>query len=151
MRGRFLNSVAVMENRMARILTDYFCTADPEKRELFFNEVATSHFLSLRNKKGVLMSIIKKDYPRFLEENREALNALDEIAQFRNQLAHSTIDVSESALKRPIEEGIGFIGWKAGKPLTELEFQSWEVKANMIHSCLSTLASILPFKDVANK
>ena len=36
LRGRFLNSVAVIERDIAIILTDYFCTSDSVKREVFF-------------------------------------------------------------------------------------------------------------------
>ena len=36
LRGRFLNHVAVIEKEIAVILTEYFCTEDETKRELFF-------------------------------------------------------------------------------------------------------------------
>ncbi len=36
LRGRFLNSVAVIECDIAVILTKYFCAVDESKRELFF-------------------------------------------------------------------------------------------------------------------
>ena len=53
--------------------------------------------------------------------------------------------MSEEALKRPIEEGIGFIEWEEGAPMTERQFNDWEVKANMVSSCLSEVKRLLPF------
>lgn len=56
LRGRFLNSVAVIEWHIAVILTEYFCTEDENKRELFFGEVAEK--LSLQMKKEILIDIV---------------------------------------------------------------------------------------------
>lgn len=47
MRGRFLNHVAVIEREIAVIPTEYFCTEDDQKRQLFFERVAER--LSLQN------------------------------------------------------------------------------------------------------
>ena len=69
LRGRFLNSVAVIERDIAAMLTEYFCTTDEEKRELFFSKVAEK--LSLQKKKEIIIEIVKADYPRYWEENKE--------------------------------------------------------------------------------
>lgn len=145
LRGRFLNSVAVIERDIAAILTEYFCTIDEEKRELFFNKVAEK--LSLQKKKEILIEIVKADYPRYWEENKEFLNSLQQIQEFRNKLAHSVLDVSDEALDRPLEEGVGFIQWQKGIPITDEEFQEWEVKANMLCSTLSDIKRLLPYKE----
>jgi len=60
-------------------------------------------------KKEILIEIVKADYPRYWEENKEFLNSLQRIQEFRNKLAHSVLDVSDDALERPLEEGVGFI------------------------------------------
>lgn len=145
LRGRFLNSVAVIEHDIAAILTEYFCTIDEEKRELFFNKVAGK--LSLQKKKEILIEIVKADYPRYWEENKEFLNSLQQIQEVRNKLAHSVLDVSDEALDRPIEEGVGFIQWRKGAPVTDEEFEEWEVKANMLSSTLSDIKRLLPYKE----
>ena len=145
LRGRFLNSVAVIERDIAAILTEYFCTIDEEKRGLFFTKVAEK--LSLQKKKEILIEIVKADYPRYWEENKEFLNSLQQIQEFRNKLAHSVLDVSDEALARPLEEGVGFIQWRKGDPITDDEFQEWEVKANMLSSSLSDIKRLLPYKE----
>ncbi len=145
LRGRFLNYVAVIERDIAAILTEYFCIIDEAKRELFFFKVAEK--LSLQKKKEILIEIVKADYPRYWEENKEFLNSLQQIQEFRNKLAHSVLDVSDEALARPLEEGVGFIQWQKGAPVTDEEFQDWEVKANMLHSTLSDIKRLLPFKE----
>lgn len=145
MRGKFLNSVAVIERNIAVILTEYFCTNDEEKRELFFVKVAEK--LSLQKKKEILIDIVKTDYPRYWEENKDFLNNFQQIQEFRNKLAHSVLDVSDEALSRPLEEGIGFVQWKKGTPVTTAEFQDLYVKANMLSSKLSDIKRLLPFKE----
>lgn len=147
MRGRFLNSVALIERDIALILTDYFCTLDQEKKELFFYHIVTAPFFSLKNKVETLFRIVKKDYPRYWDENSDILRDLDDIMAFRNKLAHSVIDVSDTALERPLEDGIGFVDWKAGEPITDKQFQDWEVKANMVHTCLIEIKRLLPYKE----
>ena len=147
LRGRFLNSVAVIERDIAVILTEYFCTSDPAKQELFFRHVVTSPSFTLRAKKDVLIRIVKNDYPRYWDEHSEVLKDLDEIMAFRNKLAHSVVDVSECALARPLEKGVGFVDWKQGEPITDEQFQEWEVKANMVSTCLVEITRLLPFKE----
>jgi hypothetical protein len=145
LRGRFLNSVAVIERDIAAILTEYFCTIDEAKRELFFIKVAEK--LSLQKKKEILIEIVKADYPKYWGENKEFLNSLHQIQELRNKLAHSVLDVSDEALARPIEEGVGFIQWQKGVLITDEEFQDWEVKASMLLSTLSDIKRLLPVKE----
>lgn len=117
-RGRFLNSVAV-------ILTEYFCTTDEEKQDLFFKKVAEK--FSLQKKKEILIEIVKNDYPLYWVNNKEFLNSLQNIQEFRNKLAHSVLDVSDYALSRPLEEGVRFVQWKKGEPVTDKDFNEWEI------------------------
>lgn len=147
LRGRFLNLVAVIERDVALILVDYFCTEDQDKRKLFFTQVVNAHSLSLNAKKDILVKIVKNDYPSYWDKNSDILKTLDEILQFRNKLAHSVVDVSEEALARPIDKGIGFIEWKEGEPVTDADAEEWEVKANMVLSCLSDIKRLLRFKE----
>ena len=145
LRGRFLNHVAVIERDIAVILTEYFCRENKDKRALFFTEMAEK--TSLQKKKELLFNIVKADYPRFWEENAEHLNELQLIQEFRNKLAHSIVDVSEEALSRPPEAGIGFLQWKGGRLVTDREFDEFVVKANMVLSVLGDVRQLLPFKE----
>ena len=145
LRGRFLNYVAVIERDIAVILTKYFCTEDEPKRELFFEKVAEK--LSLQNKKEIFIEIVKNDYPGYWEENKEILKSLQIIQEFRNKLAHSVVDVSDEALLRPIEEGVGFVQWRKGQPITDQEFEDLEIKASMVSTTLKDIMQLLPFKE----
>lgn len=147
MRGRFLNHVAVIERDIALILTDYFCTSCASKRQIFFDNIVTKGFFGLRSKRDVLYRILKQHYPRYWEDNQKQLKAFDEIADFRNRLAHCVVDVSEEALSRPIEEGVAFIDRLDSDPITEDRFNSLEVMTNMLSSCLSDIRRLLPFKE----
>lgn len=144
LRGRFLNTVAVIEHDISSILTQYFCIDDEEKRELFFSEVAGR--MTLNAKRALLIKIVRRDYARYWDENGTFLVTLEDIQTLRNKLAHSIVDVSDGALTRPLEDGIGFVQWKGGQPITEAEFNEWEVKANMVLSTLSDIKRLLPFK-----
>ncbi len=145
LRGRFLNSVAVIERDIAVILTKYFCTTDKSKQELFFLKVAEK--MTLDRKKQVLTEIVKNDYPSYWEELKPFLIDLKKIQEFRNKLAHSVLDVSDEALARPIEDGVGLVQWEKGKPITDKEFEEWEVRANMVISTLINIKRLLPFKE----
>jgi hypothetical protein len=144
-RGRFLNSIAVIEHDIAKLLTEYFCTSDPFKQELFFNRVACR--LSLEQKRVLLVEIVKNDYPRYWEEHDSFINDLKEIQEFRNKLAHSILDVSDEALARPLEEGVSFVQWNKGAPITERVFNEWCVRANMVLSTLAEIKTLLPYKE----
>ena len=112
---------------------------------MFFTEIAEK--TSLQKKKEILFDIVKADYPRFWEENAEHLKELQVIQEFRNKLAHSIVDVSEEALSRPLEEGIGFLQWKDGRLVTDREFDEFVVKANMVLSVLGDVRQLLPFEE----
>lgn len=144
-RGRFLNSVAVIEHDFAKLLTGYFCRDDPAKQELFFERIACK--MSLEEKRSTLVAIVKNDYPNYWEEHASILQDISQLQAFRNKLAHSVVDVSANALARPIEAGVGFIQWKAGDPVTESEFSDWCVRANMVLTTLNEIRRLLPFKE----
>lgn len=145
LRGRFLNFVAVIERDMAMILTEYFCTEDDSKRELFYKKLAEK--LSLRQKKEILIDIVRADYPRYWEENKQIFRDLQDIQEFRNKLAHSVLDVSDDALSRPIQEGVAFVQWNKGEPITDREFNNWELRAKKVCSALSDIKRLLPYKE----
>ena len=144
-RGRILNVIAVIERDMAIILTDYFCTADEDKRALFFEHVAGK--LSLEKKKRILIEVVKRDYPYYWNENKETLRDLQKIQEFRNKLAHSVIDTTDEAIAKPINLGVSFVGWNDGIPVTEIDVQEWKARAIDVASKLSEIKSLLPFKE----
>jgi len=139
-RGRFLNHVAVIERDISLILTNLFSAAGASKR--------TRSRVPLAANKALVLEIIERDYPRYWGRNKEVLNWLDDIIAFRNKLAHSAVDISDGALSRPIECGVGFVDWNGGAPITDKQFQDWEVKANMVSSCLEERKRLLPFKEL---
>lgn len=146
-RGRFLNILAVIERDIALLLTGYFCTEDPLKQELFFDRVACH--MSLEQKRKLLVEIVEQDYPRYWDNNRKLLQDIQKLQELRNKLAHSIVDVSDQALDRPFEQGIGFVQWKGGTPITEQEFDEWCARANTVASALGDIKRLLPFKEVA--
>jgi hypothetical protein len=90
---------------------------------------------------------VKQDYPRYWDSHSDVLRDLDDIMAFRNRLAHSVVDVSETALARPLESGVGFVDWNQGEPITDEQFQEWDTKAGMVITCLIEIKRLLPFKE----
>ena len=113
-RGRYLNSVAVLDTYLAEIITDYFCKKG-QRKDLFFSEIATGQHLSLRNKKDILWKIMNIELKPYLKDYKDLNKKIDSILIFRNKLAHATIDVSEEALSVDKVIGVGFVEYKDGK------------------------------------
>ena len=103
--------------------------------------------MSLEEKRSILVAIVKGDYPHFWEEHELFLQGIQQLQIFRNKLAHSILDVSDEALARPIEAGVGFIQWKAGIPVSQSQFDDWCVRANMVLGTLREIRMLLPFKE----
>jgi len=126
-------------------LTYYFCTDDPSKQAIFFDSIVSA--MSLNAKRSVLVEIVKKDYPRYWDEHSQFLLDLKRLQEFRNRLAHSVVDVSDAALARHLDLGVGFVQWKEVEPITEKEFDDWVVRANMVLGTLDEIKMLLPFKE----
>lgn len=146
LRGRFLNSMAVIEHNLAVLFTEHFCRDDEEKKKIFFEGVMKP--MSLDRKKKLLVKIVKADYPIYWNEHNDILKKIDDLQEFRNALAHSIVDVSDEALERPLEEGVGFVQWRSGVPVTEEVFQSYEVIANMVSGAIRDIKHMLPYKEL---
>jgi hypothetical protein len=122
-RGRYLNSVAVLDTELAEIITEYFCKEGP-RRDLFFSEIATSQQLSIRVKKEIFFKIFKTHLKDYVKDYPLLNKRFDSVINYRNSLAHATIDVSEEALIKDKVTGVGFVGYKNGK--REVQFISRE-------------------------
>jgi hypothetical protein len=143
-RGRFLNSMAVIDYELSAILTEYFCRDDDEKRELFSTDIVGR--MNFGAKRTLVTEITKKDYPLFWDENQSLIKDLEQYQSLRNKLAHSIVDVSAAALARPLEAGIGFVQWKDSQPITEQEFDDWDARAATSLGILRDIKRMLPFK-----
>lgn len=146
LRGRFLNTIAVIEHELSIILTEYFCRDDERKIELFSSQIIRR--MSLEKKLNLLKSIVKQDYPQYYESNKNIFSTFGEVKEFRDSLAHSIVDVSDPALERGIEEGIGFILWKDSKPISDIDFNDWELKSNQIYTMIREVKELLPYKEI---
>jgi hypothetical protein len=127
-RGRILNSMAVIDVNISKILSDYFCTV-PDKKNLLMSEVFTSQSYGLRTKVMLLKKILERDVDFYLKDHNWLFPDLEKLRKFRNDLAHATIDVSEKAHKKA-DTQVGFIFYKNGKPQTKIvTFEKADVKS----------------------
>ena len=148
-RGRLLNSVAVIDVDVSRLLAAYFCY-DDKRRDLALSEVFVRP-LQLRHKVGLLKKVLEKDFSWYLEKNSQAMfKDLETLMKFRNRLAHSTVDVSDEALGKDPKEEVGFVFYSDGQrhvqKVTPQIVDDLQVKANMTHSRMIELGKILGAK-----
>jgi len=146
-RGRILNSIAVIDVKISKILTAYFCN-DDKKRALLMSEVFSNQAYGLRTKIKLLETIVKRDFDFYIKDkdNDCLFKDLDRLRKFRNDLAHATIDVSEKAHKNADKE-VGFVFYKNGERKTKLvsfkKADDYGVKANMVSGCLTEIGRLL--------
>lgn len=147
-RGGILNSVAVIDANISKILSGYFCTIQ-DKRDLLMSEVFTCQSYGLRTKILLLKKILKKELASYLEENDWLFSDLEKLKNLRNKLAHATIDTSERAHIKAGTE-VGFISYENGKTKTKVvtfeKADELRVKANMISGCLNDISRLLGIK-----
>lgn len=146
LRGRILNDVAVMDTLMAEILTEYFCRNSLQK-DLFFSEIATSPWFGLKSKFDLIRKILERDFDFYLKKYPKIGNDVKKIREFRNRLAHATIDVSDEALKETKIKGVGFVIYKDGKKRVDLvtfeKSEDYAVKINMVLGNLSDILRLV--------
>jgi hypothetical protein len=149
LRGRLLNTLAVIDVRVSRLLAAYFCHND-DRRNLAFSEVFVSR-LRLEYKARLLEKIVKKEFSWYLERHTpNVFKDLHEVREFRNTLAHATVDVSEEALAKDPAKEVGFVYYKDGqrkvKLVTAEIATEIQVRANMVSTSLMELGTLLGLK-----
>jgi len=112
LRGKFLNGSAWIDTLLGDILAAYFC-ADPNRRGLFFSEVAND--MRLSTKATLLDKILQHDFPHLLAAHPRLKKRLDSLRAFRNRLAHAHIDTSERALAAKRTDKVTFIFYEDGQ------------------------------------
>lgn len=149
LRGRLLNTLAVIDVGVSRLLAAYFCH-DDDRRDLAFSEVFVSR-LRLEYKARLLEKIVKKEFGWYLERHTpNVFKDLHEVREFRNTLAHAAVDVSDEALAKDPKQEIGFVYYKDGerrvKQVTAKIADDIQVKANVVSTSLIELGRLFGVK-----
>ena len=146
-RGRYLNSAAVLELEIARLITAYFCE-DSARRDFFFSEVATGQSLMFAAKIKLLTKILKRDFRLYLEGHPQLLIQLDAARKYRNDLAHATLDVSDASLNKTEVDGIGLVFFRDGEQqvrfVTLTESEERQAEINVLISAARELQMLFP-------
>ncbi|WP_085904468.1 hypothetical protein [Kiloniella majae] len=127
-RGTYLNYVSVIEAYLYEIITNYFCKDGEFRKELFSERILER--MSLEQKKVIMQKIMMKNFPTQWSNRKEVFSKIERVQKIRNKLAHSTVDVSEEALSRPINLGVGFDLYENAKPIDDKTFE--EMKADAV-------------------
>lgn len=146
-RGRYLNSAAVLELEIARLITAYFCE-DSARRDFFFSEVATGQALMFAAKIKLLTKILKRDFKLYLEGHPQLLRQLDDARKYRNDLAHATLDVTDASLDKKEVDGVGLVFFRDGEQQVRFvslaESEDRQAEINMLISAARELQILLP-------
>jgi hypothetical protein len=145
-RGRYLNSAAVLELEIARLITAYFCD-NSARRDFFFSEVATGQSLMFAAKIRLLTKILKRDFHPYLDGHPLLLGQLDSARKYRNDLAHATLDVSDAALGKTDVDRIGLVFFRDGEKqvrfVTLAESEERQLEINTLISYARELQMLL--------
>jgi hypothetical protein len=97
MMGSFSARMLHIENLMGDIMSRHFCSGDGEKGTLFFSLITPQ--MSFRNRTNIFMNMLKIHYKDIYKTYDSDLRRLHEIDQYRNDLVHLMLAVSEQVHK----------------------------------------------------
>jgi hypothetical protein len=95
-----------------------------------------------------LEAIVKRDFGFYIKDKDNAylFKDLNSLREFRNELAHATVDVSEKAHKNADRE-LGFVFYKNGERKTRIvsfkKADDYRVKANMVSGRFTEIGCLL--------
>jgi hypothetical protein len=98
-RGRIINSIAQMEQRIDWYIADYFCNDLSKRTELMETIISTKH-LTFQAKAEIMKSLLERNgHATKKEANYVYNNLINVIAKKRNILAHCEVDTSLEAVR----------------------------------------------------
>ena len=99
MKGIILNQVSVLEPMIDWFLTNHFCSTKREQRD-FLVFIMPSKVITLENKRIIFKKIIELYYPSFKKKTPSFHASLGKIIEFRNQMAHYSLDISPQGVDK---------------------------------------------------
>ena len=100
MMGSFSARILHLENLMGDIMSRHFCSGDGEKGTLFFSLITPQ--MSFRNRTNILMNMLRIHYKDIYKTYDSDLRKLHEIDQYRNDLVHLMLAVSEQVHRKDV-------------------------------------------------
>lgn len=98
-RGRIINSISEMEQRIDWYIADYFCSSLIKRQELMEIVISTKH-LTFQAKSEILKYLLeKRGHANKKQANYLYNNLINVIAKKRNILAHCQLDASIAAIQ----------------------------------------------------
>ncbi len=134
-RGRIVHRAIDVETAIELFISTFFCH-DKQRQRDFWGLIATAtDRVSFNSKAGILGFILKQYYPEFLVKYPRYLEALNNLIEIRNIVAHRKLDLSDERIEKYDGNKI-YIKWtttKRGKARTEfLELDEYKVASTMI-------------------
>jgi hypothetical protein len=103
-KGTLLNKVSILESMIDWFLTNHFCK-DVIRQKDFLTWLMPSNMITLENKRILFKKIIEKYYPDFIKTTPTFHAILGKILDFRNEMAHFSLDISPQGIERSTISG----------------------------------------------
>jgi hypothetical protein len=111
-RGPFLEQAIFIERIIDDIVSNHFCL-DENRRNLFFSLVMPEIIFS--KKIEILKQLLNSCYPDLGKKHPKLIKDLDNIRDFRNEIAHAMLDTSDEFMSKKCLDRIQFKSFKKGQ------------------------------------
>jgi len=140
-RGSFLVSATQGESYLEDVIASHFESKNKEKQSLLISLVISQ--LSFNAKIRIVVQLIQTYYPEIQKEFPDIENRLESVRNFRNKMAHYSIDSrTESAMKYAGKK-LSLVFHKNGKKHYEvIDKKSFEEKITLAQQVTADLAEI---------
>lgn len=98
-RGRIINSIAEMEQRIDWYIADHFCSDLKKRTELMEVIISTKH-LTFNSKAEIIEFLLKRKGHASGKEAEQIRSHFRKIGDKRNVLAHCSLDTSLTAIRK---------------------------------------------------
>ncbi len=140
MMGSFSARMLHVENLMNDIMSRHFCSGDGARGTLYFSLITPQ--MSFRNKINTLINMLRIHYEDIYKTYDSDLRKLHEIAQYRNDLVHLMLAVSELAHKKDVHNAHIHKSGNGKSAIREIDKKEHESKVRLCTKLTTILKKI---------
>jgi len=140
-RGSFLVSATQGESYLEDVIASHFESKNKEKRSLLISLVISQ--LSFNAKIRIVTHLIQTYYPKIQKEFPNLENQLESVRNFRNKMAHYSIDSRTERVMKYAGQKLSLVFHKNGKIHYQvIDKKSFEEKITLAQNVTADLAEI---------
>lgn len=119
-RGNYLVAASNLEHNIVEGIASHFYpnprSGDPKRLDLLWF-ILRNHNLGFRTKVAIYRALIEKHYPDLWSKYSREINQLDDVAKYRNMLAHAGSALPDTDLSKKTVEYVTLVDFKIGTPI----------------------------------